>query len=292
MDHGVFISYRRADTSGHAGRISDDLERHFGRAVAFRDIDAISGGADFVHALERAIGEAQVCIVLIGDTWLVEQAGDGARRFDDPEDHVRREVETALARPDLVVLPVLVEGAHMPSSDELPASLQRLARLQAIELSESRWDYDVTRLVALLRDAGVTGQVSGSLPRWLVALLLAVLAALIAVAVVGWMDDGDDIEAYTGLWFLPNGSFWTVREKDDALWVEETHYDSREVWKRGPGRIDDDGLHAALHLVFEQQSFRYLHKLQLSADRQSLIGGVRRSDQSRGRSLVLTRSRP
>ena len=292
MEHSVFISYRRADTSGHAGRISDDLERHFGQSVTFRDIDSIEAGVDFVHALERAIGEAHVCVVLIGDTWLSEQAADGSRRLDDIDDHVRREVEIALATPELLVVPVLVEGAGMPSADELPASLQRLARLQAVELSESRWDYDVSRLAAVLRDAGVAGPTSRSPPRWLLALLIAIVATLIAVAVYWWIDDGDDIDAYTGLWFLPNGSFWTVREKDDALWVEETHYDSQQVWKRGPGRIDDDGLHTALQLVFEKQPFRYLHKLQLATDGQSLIGAERRSDQSKGRSLVLTRSRP
>ncbi len=292
MEHSVFISYRRADTWGHAGRLSDDLERHFGRSVVFRDIDSIDAGVDFVHALERAIGEARVCMVMIGDTWLSELADDGSRRLDAPDDHVRREIEIALATPELLVLPVLVEGAGMPSAEELPASLQRLARLQAVELSESRWDYDVSRLAAVLRDAGVGAHTSRPLPRWLLPLLIAIVALLIAVAVFCWMDDGDDVAAYTGLWFLPNGSFWTVREKEDALWVEETHHDSQQVWKRGPGRIDGDGLHAALQLVFEKQSFRYKHKLQLSADGKSLIGGVRRSDQSKGHSLVLTRSRP
>ena len=292
MEHSVFISYRRADTSGHAGRISDDLARHFGRPVAFRDIDSIGAGVDFVRALERAIDEARVCIVLIGGTWLSEQAADGQRRLDDVEDHVRREVESALDKPDLIVLPVLVEGAKMPTADELPASMQRLARLQAVELSETRWDYDVSRLAAALRDAGVNPPASGALPRWVVPLLLAILAALIAVAVFCWVEDSDGIDAYTGLWFLPNGGFWTVREKDDALWIEETHHQSQQVWKRGPGRIKRDGLHVALQLVFDKEDFRYQHRLRLSEDGQSLIGAVRRSDQSKGRSLVLTRNRP
>jgi hypothetical protein len=293
MEHSIFISYRRADTSGHAGRLSDDLRQHFGRSVAFRDIDSIAAGADFVHALERAIDDARACIVLIGDTWLSARAADGSRRLDRIDDHVRREIELALDTPRLVILPVLVEGATMPSADELPDSLQRLARLQAVELSESRWDYDVSRLAAVLRDAGVAAPPSRSLPRWLVPLLTALLAAVIAVAVFHWLSDDDDVEAYTGLWFLPNGSFWTVREKDDGvLWIEETHYDSQQVWRHGRGRLEGDGLHAALKLVFEDTSFRYLHKLQVSSDGQSLIGAVRRSDREKGSSLVLTRQRP
>ena len=136
-----------------------------------------------MHALERAIDDARACVVLIGDTWLSSQAADGSRRLDRVDDHVRREIEMALDTPNLMILPVLVEGAGMPSAEELPTSLQRLARLQAVELSESRWDYDVSRLAAVLRDAGVAAPASRSLPRWVVPLVIVLLAALIAAAV-------------------------------------------------------------------------------------------------------------
>ena len=75
----------------------------------------------------------------------------------------------------------------------------------------------MSRLAEVLRDAGVAGPTSRSLPRWLLPLLMTIVAILIAIAVFCWIDDGDDVDAYTGLWFLPNGSFWTVREKGDAL---------------------------------------------------------------------------
>lgn len=292
MTQDVFISYRRADTSGHAGRISDELERHFGREVTFRDIASIAAGADFVHALDRAIAAARVCIVLIGDTWLSEQLPDGTRRLDAADDHVRREVELALARDGLLVLPVLVEGADMPTAEQLPASLHQLARLQAIELSESRWDYDMAHLLRVLQNAGVAVQAPPRAPRWLWPLLGAVAALLLAV--VFYCCGGKQargVDAYTGLWHLPDGGFWSVREKDDALWVEETHHQSRQVWKRGPADRDGDGLHASLEPVFGGADFRYLHSLNLSDDGQSLIGSVRRSDQQAERSLVLTRTR-
>jgi len=289
MNHGVFLSYRRADTAGHAGRICDDLERHFGAPIVFRDIDSIKAGSDFVRALEAAIGEARVAIVLIGDTWLSEAADDGSVRLQDPEDHVRREVAMALNEPSLTVVPVLVEGASMPTEQQLPEPLQQLARLQAIELSDSRWEYDIKRLSRVLEAAGIRAEARTRLPAWFAPLAGAAVVFAIAAFVWCWQGSTAGIDAYAGLWHMPNGSFWTVREKDGRLWVEETHHDSQQVWKRGPADIDADGLSAELDLVFDREPFLYLHRLRLSDDRQTLIGVVRRSDQTSEASLVLTR---
>jgi hypothetical protein len=290
MDYSVFLSYRRSDTSGHAGRICDDLERHFNAPLVFRDIDAIGAGTDFVQALEQAIAAATVVVVLIGETWLSRVADDGLRRLDDPADHVRREVAMALQDAGSTVVPVLVDGAVMPAEEELPASLRRLARLQAIELSDSRWEYDMAHLVRVLETAGVRRSSVRRLAAWIAP--LAGFSLVIVLAAVVWHLQGSTarIDRYTGLWHLPNGSFWTVREKDGALWMEETHYASRQVWKRGPGTLDDRGLAVQLELVFDSRPLRYQYSLRLSDDRQSLIGSVRRSDSVSESSLVLTRS--
>ena len=37
----VFISYRREDSAGHAGRVHARLEREFGHDLLFMDVDAI-----------------------------------------------------------------------------------------------------------------------------------------------------------------------------------------------------------------------------------------------------------
>ena len=290
MNHSVFLSYRRADTAGHAGRICDDLERHFGFPLVFRDIDSIAVGSDFVQALESAVANARVAIILIGDTWLTEASADGVPRINDPDDHVHREVAMALQEPSLSVVPVLVEGVSMPTEQALPEPLRELARLQAIELSDSRWGYDIKRLAQVLETAGVQNAVRTRLPRWFAPLAGAV--GVIAIAAMAWCWQGSTaaIDQYAGLWHLPNGSFWTVREKEGQLWVEETHNDSKQVWKRGAGMIDADGLAVELDLVFDREPFLYLHRLRLSDDRQSLIGSVRRSDQTVESSLVLTRS--
>lgn len=292
MERMIFLSYRRADTAGHAGRICDDLARYFGQAVVFRDIDSIAVGSDFVQALEKAIAAARVAIVLIGEGWLSARADDGTRRIDDPEDHVRREVLMALAESDLKVIPVLVEDAAMPDAQDLPEALRGLARLQAIELSENRWDYDMARLIGVLEEAGIQRPPTPSrLPRWLVPLLGILLLAMVVMAIWCWRGMAPGPDVFTGLWYLPNGSFWTVRETDNGLWVEETHHESQQVWKRGPGSVDGDELSAQLELVFEREPFRYEHRLRLSEDRQSLVGSVKRSDRSTESSLVMTRDR-
>ena len=224
MHHGVFVSYRRADTAGHAGRICGDLERYFGAAVVFRDIDSIRAGSDFVKALEAAIQHAGVVIVLIGDSWLSEASDDGAPRLHDPGDHVHREVAMALGDSSVTVLPVLMDGASMPTERELPQPLRQLARLQAIEVSDSRWEYDIERLVRVLEAAGIHQAEAGArLPAWFAPLAGAVVVVAIAAFVWCWQASTASVDDYAGLWHLPNGSFWTIREGTDSCgWKRPT----------------------------------------------------------------------
>jgi uncharacterized membrane protein YeaQ/YmgE (transglycosylase-associated protein family) len=142
----VFISYRRDDTAGYAGRLFDRLSQHFGQENVFMDIDTIEPGLDFVEAIERAVGSCDVLLALIGHEWLQSTDARGHRRIDDPQDFVRLEIATALDR-NIRVIPVVVEGARMPTADELPAPLQPLARRNALDMSNTRWQFDVNRLI-------------------------------------------------------------------------------------------------------------------------------------------------
>ena len=74
----------------------------------------------------------------------------GARRIDDPGDFVRLEVARGLLRPELRVIPVLIQGAKMPGPAALPDDLKDLSRRNAIELSDLRWKEDVARLISSL----------------------------------------------------------------------------------------------------------------------------------------------
>lgn len=145
----IFISYRRDDTQGYARALHDELTERFGRDRVFRDIDTLRPGEDFVDAIEQAIGSSKVVVALIGGRWLSSTDPYGERRIDKTDDYIRVEIGAAL-RENLFVIPVLVQGAVMPRFDELPEDLARLARRNAFELSDSRWEYDVGRLIEVL----------------------------------------------------------------------------------------------------------------------------------------------
>lgn len=146
----VFISYRRNDSSGHTGRIYDHLCSEFGKEYVFRDIDTIEPGTDFVDAVEKGIQECSVLIVVIGKEWLTAE-DDMGRRLDDPNDFVRIEIASSLKK-GLRVIPVLVKGAGMPSARDLPEDIAPLSRRLALDISDSRWDYDMQRLIEALSD--------------------------------------------------------------------------------------------------------------------------------------------
>jgi hypothetical protein len=144
----IFICYRRDDSAGHAGRLYDGLAARFGREQIFMDIDLIEPGEDFVQAIEEAVGACEALLALIGRGWL-SSSDRNSRRLDNPNDFVRLEIATALGR-DIRVIPVLVHGATMPKSQDLPDDLAKLARRHAHELSDLRWNHDVEQLIGAL----------------------------------------------------------------------------------------------------------------------------------------------
>jgi hypothetical protein len=144
MSNGnIFISYRRDDTSGHAGRLYDRLKDRFPDRVVM-DVTSIDLGEDFVEEIERQLGACVVFIELIGSEWVIDRAG--RRRLDQPRDFVRLEVAIALRRA-ITVIPILVEGATMPDGSSLPEEIAPLTRHNALTITESDFDHDVERLI-------------------------------------------------------------------------------------------------------------------------------------------------
>jgi hypothetical protein len=146
---GIFISYRREDTAYPAAWLYDRLTDRFGRGQVFKDVDSIEPGDDFAAQIIDTVGLCTVMLVLIGARWLTATGTNGQRRLDDPADLIRLEIEAAFAR-NVRVIPILVDGALMPRSAELPVPLGRLANRQALELNPARFSSDVTRLLRLL----------------------------------------------------------------------------------------------------------------------------------------------
>ena len=146
----IFISYRRAETDFPASWLYESLVAEFGREQVFKDVDSIELGDDFAQTIAEAVGSCEVLLALIGDRWSTIEDADGKRRLDDPNDFVRLELEAALQR-RIKVVPILVGDVPMPRAQDLPPSLGAFVRRQALELSPTRFEPDVARLVRVLK---------------------------------------------------------------------------------------------------------------------------------------------
>jgi formylglycine-generating enzyme required for sulfatase activity len=191
----IFISYRRDDSAGHTGRLYDSLAAKFGEAQIFMDVDHIEPGQDFVEVIEGAVSSCDVLIAVIGRDWITVR-GRTTRRLDDPKDFVRLEIGAALKQ-DILIIPVLVEGAVMPRVQDLPPDLAELVRRNALDVSDVRWRHDVDRLIKVLdKERKRTGKAllavnipflgslrSRNLKLWL-AIGIPILAAVIAFSTV------------------------------------------------------------------------------------------------------------
>jgi len=142
----IFISYRREDSVGHAGRLFDRLAEHFGRERIYRDIDTIQAGENFVDAVRQKVNVADVVLVVIGPRWLTATDDEGHWRLADENDLVRLEIVTGLERNSRVI-PVLVQGASMPRAKDLPGALAGLAQRNAFEIRDTHFDQDIAQLV-------------------------------------------------------------------------------------------------------------------------------------------------
>jgi uncharacterized membrane protein YhaH (DUF805 family) len=150
MEGRIFINYRREISAAAAGRLSDRLIQHFDHERLFIDIDSIEPGVDFVKALDDQVAQCGAFIAVIGPGWTDLKNAEGQRRLDQPNDSVRIEIESALKR-EIRVIPVLVDGARMPTADELPDSIKALARRNAIMLSHHRFGPEVDELAQALQ---------------------------------------------------------------------------------------------------------------------------------------------
>ena len=178
----IFISYRRDDTSGYAGRLYDQISQHVGADHVFMDVADIGPGSDFVEVIEKQVGTCDALVALIGTNWLTAKDNQDRPRLGNAGDFVSVEILAALKR-NIEVIPVLVGGAKMPLQRELPESLHPLARRQAVAFSDTHFARDVDDLIAALqKDKGqVALPVSTRKYAWIASVLL-----LVAIAAGAW----------------------------------------------------------------------------------------------------------
>jgi hypothetical protein len=149
MSSKIFISYRRDDSSGHAGRALDRLQREFGSNVVM-DVDAIPLGVNFVKALHEEVARCGVLLAVIGPGWLDARDDHGDRRLDNPKDFVRIEIAAALQR-DVPVIPILLDGARIPKADQLPDDLKELASRNGLDVRHASFHSDMDKLIRGLK---------------------------------------------------------------------------------------------------------------------------------------------
>lgn len=205
----VFLSYRRSDVGGYAGRLNDVLVQRLGAKNVFHDVSTIAPGRDFADVIQRALDDCDAALAVIGPGWSATTA-EGTSRLQLDDDYVRLELATAL-RHGLPVVPVLLGGAQLPPPEGLPDDVRLLTRRQAVVLHDETWHQDVDGLLRSLR-----GEVEGpveppSRRKRVVAALGAGVAVLAAGAVaVQWSSgsgSGSDGEVVAAC--VTPGAAWT-----------------------------------------------------------------------------------
>ncbi len=185
----LFLSYRRDDSAGRAGRLFDGLTQRLGPGQVFQDVEAIKPGLDFERAVADSLESADASVVVIGPEWATVTDPGGARRLDRDDDFVRLEVGVAL-RSERPVVPVLVGGAKMPRAEELPEELRPLLKRQAFTVRDNVWNGDVDVLVRDLRSQ--LAEPPRRRRRSLVAAVMLLVATAGAVAAVLLWPQPDD----------------------------------------------------------------------------------------------------
>ena len=160
----IFVSYRRHDGAGHAGRLYDHLRDYFGSSRVFMDVEGIEPGTDFTEVLDERIARAEVVVAVVGPNWFPAGAG-GSGKNDHNEDYVFREIATAFAR-GVEVIPVLVAGAAVPPQSELPDELADLTRRQMYAVNDTTFAASLIQLIrAIERSAARTHERRRLAPR-------------------------------------------------------------------------------------------------------------------------------
>jgi TIR domain len=131
----VFVSYRREDTQVHAGGVYDRLAMHFGPGRVFIDAD-LKFAENFVRRITEVLRSCKSMVVMIGPRWATIRGESGGPRLFESRDFVRYEVELAMQRSDVKVIPVLVAGADMPHPDQLPESIRALSDLNGLPVRD------------------------------------------------------------------------------------------------------------------------------------------------------------
>jgi hypothetical protein len=221
MKRQIFISYRRDDARADARSIYQRLQGTFGTKKLFMDVDTIEHGRDFRKVIETHLANSAVLLVLIGRNWLGTGRDAQDRRLDDPADLVRMEVASGLRR-DIPVIPVLIDGAQMPSAKDLPEEIRELAYRQASRVTYENFASDMDRI-----ERDLHALTSPSL-RW--KLIVSAIVVLCAAAL------GIGLHQFKGsIWDLGKA---TITERAFTSFMDDTDLPGGDYTSHGLSKPD------------------------------------------------------
>lgn len=194
MSGKIFISYRRSDAADFTVALYNELRQYYEEDVVFKDLNDIQPGQAFAEVLNAALDESAVVLVIIGPKWYSES---GKRLFEEG-DWVRLEIAHALQR-KLRVVPVLVNGAKLPTKDELPEDLHALCERQTHHIDNQRFAYDVAQLCFGIKDLlpikkRAKPQTSKLFDNAFKAVLLLFMLASISLILYAWLIADDEFK--------------------------------------------------------------------------------------------------
>jgi len=153
-DKRVFISYRRSETRWVANSIYRELTKTYElqEKDIFKDTQRIITGDGWFQTIQSNIANADIVLVLMGPRFAsLTRDGFDTPRIHEEDDVVRFEIAEAL-RQDKKVIPILIDGAGMPSEADLPPDLKQLPSIHASQLAEERSETDLKKI---LEESGI-----------------------------------------------------------------------------------------------------------------------------------------
>lgn len=284
----IFISYRRDDSTGYAGRLADHLTRAFGDNQIFRDYDDITPGQNFVETIQKHLKTADVLLVLIGQDWLNVNNTANLPRLFAVDDFVRMEIESALGR-GIKIIPILLNDAAMPSAQQLPDSIAGLAFQQAVELTDSRWEHDVEVLVQCLNGLVKPEQNAPANNKSWQRMLPIALGLLVVIAVLAglYLRQTD----FSGHWYFEDGTYLTFMPEGKQFHVEHIDPGMQKAYDAGQGHMSGLWMEFTLEPIYTSR-FKYHGRVKKSWNGDTLQGELTELLSDDRSSLQLTRQPP
>ena len=150
----IFISYRHSDSGWASAFLADRLKAAFGPDKVVLDQSDLRAGDKWASKLEDFVRRAAVLIVVIGRKWLQAKDNRGRQRIALEDDWPHREIRAGLNDPACLVVPVFVDGAQRPRSDDLPEDIRDLLNRQDITIHSDSLQQCIEKLVQELEAAG------------------------------------------------------------------------------------------------------------------------------------------